>query len=831
MDIGLDRNDTLILLEFSLLDAEPKNSWRDASAARCLRAVSDATATCDRLALVRTLVWLRGGRINLSVEGIELSDMEINSLARFGLKYLKENQSVRIIPDDMSPWWFEDLHIDPRDRRGLRPGTPDAVLLKFTENEKYMSIAQKAAVRAMLTQPPGSGLLASMPTGAGKSLVFQMAALFGRSFEAGSCVVVITPTIALALDHERTLKNTPGLENSRALISDLSSSERQDVLNAFRRGEIPVLLMGPETALSGQIQEILEEATKPTSVEFGLDARLTHFIVDEAHIVESWGRSFRPDFQRLSGLLRLLRRANPETKLILLSATLTPASRNVLRSDWKLEGDWLEVDAKVPRYEHDVAIGRFGTRVERDAAFEWVIDRVPRPAIVYTSEINTAKKFFSELRQRGYERVALFTGETKSEERRSIVNAWAEDELDLILATSAFGMGVDKANVRSVIHLCVPESPSRWYQEIGRASRDGGQGVAVMLFVSKPQGDDDVRRAFDLATSGWLTRELAESRWSAMADTSQRKWIDGKLQLEVDLDAIRVGLGQRSSDLNRVWNRTLLTLMQRAEVIRVLSVTAVEVDDKQIWVIEVVDNKLMSQPEAAWNRVFYLRERELTEAKAFLTPFVQVVERPEKDCVTQLAFELIEPSSWAPPCGRCPYCRRNGIVAPKILNCGGLEVAWSDLIEFSTPLPSGPIIVEPSQPSLAAYLPTLVNRLAEAGIEQFLVPDKQAENAALALSSSRAELGFVMAYTDWNKTAKLAELPTALILPSKAEDVGGLVSRFVSWASDKPMPTIVVGEAHRISAGRRLDQWVSRYAPVLETQLPQSDRRQKENMK
>lgn len=752
------------------------------------------------------------------------------SLAKFGLNFSEKNQSVRLFSEEGPSWWFENLNIDPHDRRGLREGTPDAALLKFTKNEDYMSVAQKAAVRAMLTQPQGSGLLASMPTGAGKSLVFQMAALFGRSSKAGSCVVVITPTIALALDHERALKNFPGLENSRALISDLTSSERQDVLNAFRRGEVPVLLMGPETALSSQIQEILEEATIPESVAFGLDARLTHLIVDEAHIVESWGRSFRPDFQRLPGLLRVLRKANPETKLILLSATLTPASRSVLKSDWKLDGQWLEVDAKVPRYEHDVAIGRFDTLVERDAAFDWAITHVPRPAIVYTSEIDTAKSVFSKIQRRGYDRTALFTGNTKSEERRAIVNDWADDKIDLIVATSAFGMGVDKADVRSVIHLCMPESPARWYQEIGRASRDGGQGVAVMLFVSNCQGDDDVRRAYSLATSGWLTRELAESRWSAMADTSQRQWVEGKLRLEVDLDAIRVGLGQHSSDLNRVWNRTLLTLMQRAGAIHVLSVNGEAVEDKQVWVIEVAENRLLSQPEVAWDRIFELRERELTEAKVNLTPFVNAIENPDLECVTRIAFELIEPTSFAPPCGRCPYCRSKEIEPPRTLTCGGLEVAWAETSEFFLSLPHGTIIVEPSEPSLANNWSRLINRLADAGIEQFLVPNKLARTAARALASSTARLGLVMAHSDWNKTATLAEMPTALILPSSNTDIGDLVSRFVNWASEKNMPTIVVGEANRLSAGRRLDQWVSRHAPILEIQLPYSKRLQQENV-
>jgi len=310
----------------------------------------------------------------------------------------------------------------------------------------------------------------------------------------------------------------------------------------------------------------LVEAATPVLGRIRPRARLTHVFVDEAHIVESWGRGFRPDFQRLPALLSRLRQANPAIRAVLLSATLTESARTLLRSAWQLDGDWLEVDARLPRYEHDVVVAHYDWESQRVAALDFLIDRAPVPAIIYTTQIADAASLHDRLRDsdHGYRRVALFTGDTGAQDRRRIVDEWAADQLDLVVATSAFGMGIDKADVRSVIHACLPEGPARWYQEIGRASRDNGQGLAACLFVDGPT-DSDVKQAYGLATSGWLTRDLAEQRWTGLlAAATTRKYVGDRLQMTMDLDAFREGLRPRAGDGNRGWNMTLLTLMQRA---------------------------------------------------------------------------------------------------------------------------------------------------------------------------------------------------------------------------------------------------------------------------
>ncbi len=794
----------------------PEPGWRAAVEDRCRRLLESGVGGSDRLALLRTLSWLAGGRLDLP-SGAPLAPAERALLHRFGLAEVPGGGAVRLA-DGPAPGWWPRLNVDPADRRTAVEGAPDAALRRLTTRTTYRSQAQKAAMRALLTQPPGSGLMASLPTGAGKSLLFQVAALQGRRSVAGACVAVIVPTIALALDHERSLAGIPGLGGSRALTGDQPPARTRETLDAFRRGEVPVLLLGPEAALRGDVAGFLAEAASSEAANYGLDARLTHLFVDEAHIVESWGRGFRPDFQRLPGLLARLRASDPDLRLVLLSATLSQAARRVLRDGWTLGGAWLEVDARMPRYEHDVVVGSFGDEGARQEALDWVVDHVPRPAIVYTTEVEHAKAVHARLAgERGYRRTALFTGETPAERRREIVDGWSRDELDLVVATSAFGMGVDKADVRSVVHACLPEGAARWYQEIGRAARDGGQGVAALLFTDTGDRDDDVSRARGLATGGWLTRDLAERRWSAMVrDAREKGWVEGRFELSVDLDSIREGLRPRSSDYNRGWNMALLTLLQRAGAVEIQSVSAGVDEVGRVWRVALLDNGLLDPAPAAFDRVFAGRDAEVEAARSGLAPYVRLMRSPELACVTRGAFEIIEGTSLAPPCGRCPACRREGTPPPRSLPCGGLDAAWAEAPPHGGPLPAGLLLVQPRDAELDRSLPRVVELLAAAGIEQFVVPDGSADRVAECLAGTGCRLGLVLTFGEWVDASVPARLPTALLLPHTASGGDRVVRRFSDWAAGGDLPAVVVAEGGRIVGARRVDQWLSRFAPVSE---------------
>lgn len=799
--------------------------WLRKAISRSVSCLVRASAGADRLALIRSLARLLGGRLDLSTYALDLADAEKLQLGRFGLSLTNHGQSVRVVDEEDLPevqGLSRALTLESKPRQVYNPGTPDAVLLRLSEHRGYRTSAQKSAVRALLTQPPGSGLMVSMPTGSGKSLLFQLAANFERERQPGACAIVLTPTVALALDHERTLSGMKGLEKSRALVGDTPVAEAETIVNDFRRGLVPVLLLSPEKAMHRGTMRHLLEAAVPESVEFGLDARLTHVFIDEAHIVESWGRSFRPDFQRLPGLLQRLRSVNPALRAVLLSATLSDASRAVLRDGWAQGGAWLEVDARTPRYEHDVVIGHFGWDAKRDAALEHVIDRAPRPLIVYTTQIAAAEDLHRKLTgERGYRRVALFTGETSPKERKRIVDEWAKDGFDVVVATSAFGMGIDKPDVRSVIHACLPEGPARWYQEIGRASRDGGQGLAACLFTGD-KSEGDVKQAYGLATSGWLTQDLAEARWGALVHTATNpRWsASGNRILSLNLDAFREGLRPRVGDWNRGWNMTLLTLMQRAGMLEVAAVASEGDQAGFLWEVEILHAALMNGVDAdGWAQISAVRDAEIADVRAAMDVFLAAMRLPEQSCVTRTAFELIEPRSYAPACGRCPACRAGGLAPPGTLATAGMEKVWEAVAGERFVLPAETLLITPADPYLDRGLETLVRRLAGCGVEQIVAPDVLAQTVAETMASAGAALGLVLSAREWSGDAMLARVPSAIILPQEDWIAEQLLQRAARWAESPGAPLLVIGRPERVIRGRRLDQTVSRHAPYAEAML------------
>ncbi|AWV19818.1 hypothetical protein A3862_29700 (plasmid) [Methylobacterium sp. XJLW] len=722
----------------------------------------------------------------------------------------------------------------------------------MTHRAAYSTAAQKAAARAVLTMPNGAGLLVCMPTGSGKSLLFQLDALWCREGAPGDCIVVITPTVALALDHERTLSAIPGLERSRALTGDLIGSERADLLDAFRRGEIPILLMSPELAFGGARDALLEAATSPTAKLAGLQGHLRAVVIDEAHIVESWGRSFRPDFQRLPALIGELRGIEPSLRTVLLSATLPPAARRVLRAAYESVGSWLEIDAKTPRYECDVVVESYASNDERLTVLDNVIDRAPRPMIVYTTlvddpEISTigerserlsAETLHERLRGRGYARTAIFTGAvTDPNERRRIIRDWSEDRLDIVVATSAFGMGIDKSDVRTVVHACLPDGPSRWYQEIGRASRDGHQGLAVCLFtrenehaaVPLPRARTDVSDAFMQATGSWLTRAIAVPRWRALLEaSSDRRWRDDRRRVTLDLDAVRAGLSVRATtDYNRAWNMNLVMLLQRTGLLQVVSV---EVDGPGArWDVELRDSALTDPAleDEVWDRVFAVRDAEQKAAGREIARFVETMCRPERRCLVQAVFEQIDgdESRDVPVCGRCPACRAAGDAAPLSVAPRGLERVWPAGGQGAAgALPVGLTLIEPDDADWNGDLSRLLNRLLAAGVEQFLVPAEMALTAARVVAGASRRPGLILSHDDWltedPDACALAWTPTAVLLPADATVAAALLVRCRAHAAARPsLPLAVVGRGAREVSGRRLDQAVSRLAPITEAML------------
>jgi ATP-dependent DNA helicase RecQ len=784
------------------------------------------------LALLRSLVRLNDGRLDLATEKLRLTEDEKGKLLRFGLA--ADGAVARVAPTDSErsiPGLRDGLNLESRPRQVFRAASPDALLLRLTPYDSYRSVAQKSGIRALATMPDGAGLMVSMPTGSGKSLLFQMAALLGRQDQERACAIVVTPTVALSLDHERSAGLVPGLEGSVALTGDLKGAAREAALFGFRRGETPLLFLSPEQLFSPDVQAAVKEAALHTAAKAGeLKARLCAFVVDEAHIIEQWGRNFRPDFQRLPSVLHSLRQIDPSLRAIFLSATLPRAAKEELRRAYaQPERPWLEVDARAPRYEFDIAVQSYRDTASRAEALDQIIDLAPRPAVIYTTLVEEADALFRHLTaSRGYQRIALFTGAVSDPAaRREILRQWAANELDLVVATSAFGMGVDKADVRSVIHACLPENPTRWYQEIGRGGRDGHQALAACLFTDFGRSAppiSDVRSAYGQSTRSWLGRVKAAGRWRAMLQqSSDRHWEGDRFRITVDLDAVRDGLPNRSSDYNRGWNRALLTLMQRAGVIEVVSTNGEGVEPGDTWVVDAIDHRLLDETPAVWMQIGAVRDAERQASSAELDAFVADMRMPFAQCLTRSVFEAIEGGeALAEVCGRCPSCRQRGLKPPTLIPCGGLEAAWQQSVKGAqSHLPAGITLLSARDPDFESGLTQLAERLVSAGVDQVILSAGDRSTILSAFLGRKTRLGLVLTHDEWvGPAAGLARTTTAFLLPQSDLLALRTIARVQSLAKAWPEQSlVVVARPDRELDGRRLDQTVSPRAPVAEVML------------
>ncbi|UKJ75447.1 helicase-related protein [Azospirillum brasilense] len=810
---------------------ERSDKWRALRRERCSRSLTAAQSPVDRLSLLREWARLSDGYLDLAWHGLTLSDREQNLAHCFGLEV---TGTLLRITANLSPLLPVEiakvLELDSSYRRLYRAATPDGALLRGSPHGAYRTQTQKAAVRALLTMPERASLMVAMPTGTGKSLLFQMAPQAWPGAQGTPCIAVITPTVALALDHERTLRQIPGLECSRALTGQLSFDERTTVIDAFRRGEVPILLLSPEHAFGSAHHALLEAATPIEQKAFGLAAHLVALYVDEAHIVESWGRSFRPDFQRLPGLVEELRERNPALRTVLLSATFGRAARREVMRAYGGE-HWLEIHAGVPRYEFDLVTKRYADRATRDRDLMAVIDCAPRPAIIYTNLVKQARDLYTALRARGYERIALFTGEVSdTAERQSIIDAWAEDRLDLVVATSAFGMGIDKADVRTVIHACLPESAARYYQEIGRAGRDGHQALGICLWTRSDDPEDDEAQAFQLASRSWLTLELAMLRWQAIKqhaiENAALRWEGARRLALINLDVLREGLGSESGDYNRRWNMSLLNLLQRAGALRVTSVNDSSIGPPS-WEVEILNDALFEDGptyEELWAKVDTLRTEEQKAALTELSAFRDLLSDPEGDCLVRGVYALIDSDGMAaPPCGRCAACRRAHARPPSMVRSGGLNVVWNHAADATVrSLGPGSTVLTPDDDTLEHGLELLLDLSVRLGFEQFVVPTGNGTRVANHLAHSDARFGLVLEHADWLSDAgwTLERLPTVIFIERGNVAAARLWARCRNLAADTPrLSLLIVAPGDLRVDGRPLQQIASREAPYTQEAL------------
>jgi ATP-dependent DNA helicase RecQ len=463
------------------------------------------------------------------------------------------------LPETDTPL-FEDVFAEHNVRLDWRCPI-DPFLAEASGFDAYVSPGQREAVRSGFLLPPGETLIVSLPTGSGKSFVAQAPVLV-RGIEGGLTLCVV-PTTALVLDQSRQVEQMLKRRFPRREVpalawhAGLAAGERTAIKSAIREGRQGILYCSPE-AMSGALLSSLYDAART-----GL---LSHLVVDEAHLISQWGDGFRPAFQMLAGVRRGLLRECPGDgfRTILMSATLTPDTIETLDALFGPASTVQMVASIHLRPEPQYWIHREDQVGAKDRKILEAIRHAPRPFILYVTKRDDAVRWLKMLRHEGFERTEAFHGDTGDTDRRRIIDEWSRNTLDGIVATSAFGVGIDKPDVRSIIHAAVPETVDRFYQEVGRGGRDGRPAASLLVYS---QADREV--ADRLSAPTLISDELAFERWSAMFSVSKKLDPIGRL-LELDLDVVPPRLRQQS-DYNASWNMRTLIMMARAKMIELES--------------------------------------------------------------------------------------------------------------------------------------------------------------------------------------------------------------------------------------------------------------------
>ena len=355
-------------------------------------------------------------------------------------------------------------------------------------------------------------------------------------------------------------RGTPTSESPPlAFHGGLGPDDRTAVRRALRQGTQPILFTSPEYAVGG-LREVLEDAAA--------NGRLNRVVIDEAHLVIGWGNGFRPAFQLLPALIGMLRAraVGREVRVVLGSATLTGSTIRDLRHLFGPPGRTHVVSAVHLRPEIRYAFLRC-EEFERIARVLQALRLAPRPFILYVTRPKEADAWLRRLREAGLRRVDKFSGETAAPERERLLKQWGANELDGMVATSAFGLGVDKSDLRTIVHATLPDSLDRYYQEVGRAGRDGCAAAALLLHT-----DADHVQARGLAFPRLLGDENGYERWTVLIDRAERHATMQDVWW-VDLSLLPAHLPMQS-DASRDWNVRALTLMTRAGLIELVALAA-----------------------------------------------------------------------------------------------------------------------------------------------------------------------------------------------------------------------------------------------------------------
>lgn len=664
----------------------PRRDFVDDLHARLCGALEDDEASpLDKAVLIRQLLrrWSLRDQRDVPVEIGDPFSQSIQGVA--DTVGLRRRHDGLWVAERWLPNWLEleggvaDGAALAGTEEGIRANSESLVADPFfeeiTDFGTYKTPGQRAACRAVMTAVEGSTIISMLPTGSGKT---EIALCLSRRTKFGVTVIVV-PTVALAYDFERRFRADFSRGNSRidpstlnfAWTASTDDATREKLKTAVASGRQPILVTSPES---------MNKALRQTLIDAASIGRLQGFVVDEAHLVTQWGRAFRPEFRVIADLRADLlamaeRGGHGRAVTLLLSATLGPSELEDLAKLFGQPGPCSPIIANTLRPEPDIWIARAEDQTQRADWVEETLAHCARPAVLYVTQPEVARKWLNKLRNAGYRRIAAVTGDSTPIERKAVLDGIrattdSEQAIDLVVATSAFGLGIDYAHIRSVIHACLPETVDRWYQELGRSGRDGHASAEYLLTAP---GDES--EAADLGVRV-LTPAVAKKRWDDLWDHRQ---FSAGLTF-VDLEG---SWGPGRGDYNRRWNAQLIQgLVELGELSReqfdfeaLRDLPAHEGARPSEWTaIERIQTGLgmpmfwdevwlpWQQKESGRSTEALNRIRDVARLKAAACEAISEAYAPTPELQEKWgsSVEFMEPLG---PCGRCPDCRAVGQIA------------------------------------------------------------------------------------------------------------------------------------------------------------------------
>ncbi|HHH50052.1 MAG TPA: ATP-dependent DNA helicase RecQ [Saprospiraceae bacterium] len=304
-----------------------------------------------------------------------------------------------------------------------------------------------------------------MPTGGGKSLCYQLPALMMEG-----TALVISPLIALMKNQVDSIRSyCQEDEVAHFLNSSLTKAQIKKVKEDLTAGKTKLLFVAPETL------------TKEENIEFFKQLNLSFIAVDEAHCISEWGHDFRPEYRRIKTMIEAI---DNEIPIIALTATATPKVRTDIVKNLAMKGD----HSFISSFNRDNLYYEIRPKGKKDQAIKSIVQIIKsmpdQSGIVYVQSRKSATEIAKVLRVNDIKAAAYHAG-LDAKTRTKAQDDFLMEEVDVIVATIAFGMGIDKPDVRFVIHFNIPKSIENYYQETGRAGRDGLEGRCIAFYAYK----------------------------------------------------------------------------------------------------------------------------------------------------------------------------------------------------------------------------------------------------------------------------------------------------------------------------------------------------------